>query len=245
MKKLLPIACLFLSMNSYALVNPTELKIKVYQVAVSLSSDCSDPQTIFISTAGVETDFLSSPSLGSGSIANGTYNCVMITMEDGISFKPAANDGGSCVANTEYSIDLCRINGSGQADQDYQSYTDLLEGTTTTNTACQGTSQIITGGAGGISNKVTLYLRTTGLDTAHTDAPFVTAWKKGTATALSNDEDGMGSMGPSVDRPHGLQLTSPFVVSGSKTGIFYVDATGKVDGSGGNCELQPPVFGFR
>lgn len=242
MKKLSLISCLLFSVNALAVTSPSELKITVYQVSVSLNADCSNPQTILSSTTGTETNFLSSPSLGSGAIPNGTYNCIMITMDDVIKFRPTANDGATCTAGTEYAIDLCRANGGGQADQDYQSYSDVLVGTTSTSTQCAGTNQIV--GSGGIANKVTLYLRTTGLDNNHTDADFVSAWKKGTAAALSNDSNGSNNMGPSVDRPHGLQLASPFVVSAAKTGIFYVDATNKVVG-GGNCELQPPVFGFR
>ncbi len=241
MKNLLSVMCLFSTINTYAAVNPTEFKVTVYQVSVSLSADCSSPQTIFSSVAGEETDFLASPSLGSGTIANGTYNCVMITMEDGIKFKPASTEG-TCTGGTEYSIDLCRArSGSATADEYYQSYTDLLSGTTTTSTECSGTSQII--GSGGASNKVTLYLRTTSLDTADSDSDFTTVWKKGTALANTNKSGGV--TGPSQDRPNGLPLASPFVVSNAKTGIFYVDATGKIDGSNGNCELLPPKFGFR
>ncbi len=232
---------MFLSMasfNTFAVTDPSELKIKVYQVSVSLSSDCTSPVTILTSATGVETDFMASPTLGSGTLADGTYNCVMITMEDVIKFKPLANDGAVCTAGTEYSIDLCRNQASSGGNALY-SFTDLLLGTTFTSTECQGTSQIVA--SGGISNKVTLFLRTTAPSSASIDADDVTSWKKGTVAALSQN----GGTGPSVVTDNGIQLSSPFVVLGSRIGIFYVDARGQVTGAGANCEMNAPEFGFR
>jgi len=44
---------------------------------------------------------------------------------------------------------------------------------------------------------------------------------------------------------NGINLTSPLVVAGTTASRFSVNATGKVDGSGVTCGMNPPVFGFR
>lgn len=225
-----------LTFSAVAATNPSELTLKIYQVSVSLSADCSSPTTILSSTEGQEMDFMSNPILGSGTLADGTYNCVMITMDDVIKYRPVANDGATCVAGTLYAQDLCRDQAStGSA---LQSHTDLLEGSTTTSTECAGTDQIV--GSGGIANKVTMYLRTTSPASAHADSDNVTSWAKGTVLANSQ-----GAGEPGANAENGLQLTAPFIVSGTKTGVFYLDATGQVTGAGANCEMNAPEFGFR
>lgn len=45
--------------------------------------------------------------------------------------------------------------------------------------------------------------------------------------------------------PSGIALTNAFVVSGSSSGKFVVDAHGKVSSGGGACGMDPPVFTFR
>lgn len=40
-------------------------------------------------------------------------------------------------------------------------------------------------------------------------------------------------------------LTSPYVVDGDQNGTMVTDFTGKVANNFGDCECQPPVFGFR
>lgn len=230
---------MFLPVASHALTDATSLKITVHQVAVSLSADCSSPTVIFTSSSasGTESDFITAPTLGSGSLASGTYNCVMITMEDAIKFTTSAAVDGNCAASTEYTIDLCRNTASSGGVALY-STSDVLVGTTATATECSGTAQAIPGG--GISNKVTLYLRTTAPANNDPNAQYVTAWKAGNAAIGAAD-----GTNPTTAQPNGIQLASPFVVSGAKTGIFYLDVTGLVDGSQANCQMNPPVFGFR
>lgn len=239
MKLIIPILLLTVFNTALAVTSPTSLKLHIYQVAVALSNDCSSPQVIFSSTTGAERDFISSPVLGSGSLANGTYNCVMITMNDVIKFTPSANDGATCTGGTEYAIDLCRTTASS-GNEPVWSTTDLLEGTTTTSAVqCSGTSQVV--GSGGVANKVTLYLRTNSLPSTNPDAQYTGSWLNGSVAAFSVD----GGNGPSVARENGIQLTAPFVVSGTAAGTFYLDARNKVDGTGGNCEMNAPEFGFR
>lgn len=148
MKKIIGLmALLTLSLNAFAVaVDATSLKMKTYQIAVALDTDCTAPKVIFQSTAGEIKDFLANPTLGSGSLADGTYNCVMITMDDMVTYTSASGSGDTvCVAGTEYSVDICRS----------PETTDLLTGTTFTAQTCAGTSQWV-----GVANKVTLYLTT-------------------------------------------------------------------------------------
>jgi hypothetical protein len=48
-----------------------------------------------------------------------------------------------------------------------------------------------------------------------------------------------------TDADHGLALSQPWVVSGTSTGTFVVDFSGKISEGGGECGVDPPVFGFR
>jgi hypothetical protein len=89
-------------------VNPANILVTVYGIAVSTSTDCSNPVVLFDSLTGTQFDFLNNPVLGGGDIADGTYPCVMINMSDVVQFSPATSDGSSCVAGTTYSIDICR-----------------------------------------------------------------------------------------------------------------------------------------
>jgi hypothetical protein len=117
------IAC-FLSNNSYATTSPTNLLLTVHKVAVSESPLCTNLVTILNNDAGAgatEMDFLANPTLGSGSIANGTYKCVVIEFSDTIKFTPAATLG-VCTVGTQESLDVCS---SGTTSK-------LIDGTTQT-----------------------------------------------------------------------------------------------------------------
>ena len=131
-------ALLGLSVSSFAAVDASSVKIKVYGVSVSLTADCANPVTVFESASGTEFDFVSGPTLGGGSPADGTYQCVMITMSDVVKVTPSS-DEGVCHAGVETSTEVCQ---SSEA-------TDTLGGTTFTHANC------VTG-----ADKVTLFLTT-------------------------------------------------------------------------------------
>lgn len=249
MKSLIAVLLFSFPFKVMATTNASSLKLKIYQISVSANTDCSNPITILSSASGTETDFMSNPVIGTGSVPDDTYPCLMITMDDVIKYTPATNTG-ACSSSTEYTADLCRdLASSGGAGNERWSFTDLLEGTTVTpNVECAGTSQSVTNG--GIANKVTLYLRTTAAAVGSPDEEYVSSWKKGVTTAYSVDS---GS-GPSVDTDNGVRLISPFVVSGSSVGVFYADSTGMVenndngtpgDPSDDHCEMNGVLFGFR
>jgi len=156
------------SQNTFATTNPSELLMKVYQVAVAESTSCLNPLVIFNSTDGVETNFLTSPILGGGNIPDGTYHCVIITMSDIIKYRPVANDGTRCIAGTQYFSDVCR---SDNADA-----TDQLVGSTTTTYNCTGINPPTAANIG--DNKVSIYL--------HTDSPNTnSAFKRGTTQGIT------------------------------------------------------------
>jgi hypothetical protein len=179
--------------------------LKVYGVAVSTSADCSAPIVVFSSGTATEIDMATSPTLGTGTVPDGTYQCVMITMSDAVKITPRTTEG-ACVAGTESSGGVC---------QDVES-TNLLSGTTFgTATSCS---------AG--EDKVTLYLHT---GTTRTKGGGL-AFLKPTSTA---------------DPDHGLALAAPWVVSGTSVGTFVADFTGTIMPGGGECGVNPPVFGFR
>ncbi len=123
--------------TAFAVVNPSSLTVKVYGVAVSTSADCSSPIVVFSNTTPTAVDFVKNPVLGTGDIADGTYQCVMITISDQVTATPA-NTEGSCTAGTAFTTEVCQSTEN----------TNLLTGTTIgATTACT------TG-----DDKVTLYL---------------------------------------------------------------------------------------
>jgi|JI9StandDraft_1071089.scaffolds.fasta_scaffold276208_2 hypothetical protein len=53
-------------------------RIRFYKLAVSTSSDCSNPITVLTNNDGLLVDLIANPTFGKGKIPAGTYNCVMI-----------------------------------------------------------------------------------------------------------------------------------------------------------------------
>lgn len=197
-------------------IDPSSVKISIYAVAVSTSADCSNPTVVIDNgSTPVEVNFTSTPSLGAATVTAGTYPCVILKMSDVIKFTPAASSG-SCNSTVEYTIDVCR-SGAGTYTPFNISGTSATYGTA--GTACTGTS------GSPIDTQVPLFLSTQSTNT--------------------------GGGGSAFDRPatagtNGFNLSGAFTVSSSgSSGTFVVNFNGKIDGSGGSCDLNPPVFGFR
>lgn len=131
-----------------AAVDPSEMKIKIYKFAVSANTDCSDPITIYEDDAPEFSQMLDNPTIGSGSLDDGSYPCVMMEVSDVMKFTPTSDDG-SCMADTEYTLDVCR--------EDEDSTSTLIDGTVTT---CTGTSEGPTIG----EDRVAVYMSTSGDD---------------------------------------------------------------------------------
>jgi hypothetical protein len=127
-------------------LDPTYLKLKVYKVAVSTSVLCTDLITVLDESSPNYQDVLTSPTFGSGTLANGTYPCVVIEFSDRIKYSPSTSStSGNCVQNTEYTLDVCS---SGSSKN--------IAGDTVT---CDATE-----------NQVAMYLSTTSTNTTGSDA---------------------------------------------------------------------------
>ncbi|MGZ3687699.1 MAG: hypothetical protein ACXVBW_05335 [Bdellovibrionota bacterium] len=140
---------LLVAASSWAGVDTSSTKLKIYKFAVSASALCTNPVTVFSSTAGTSTDILQAPTIGTGTLAKGTYSCVIIEASKLISFVPAANTGTNCVSGTTYSINICSDG--------------------TTSKLVDGTSVSCSGGATN-DQKVAFYLTTQSTDTIGTHA---------------------------------------------------------------------------
>ena len=97
-----------LASRARAAVSPSSVQIKVKQVMISTSSDCSSPVSVNVNASPVYEELTANPTLLSGAIAAGTYKCLMIDMSSLIKYTPATGDGASCVAGTQVTRDLCR-----------------------------------------------------------------------------------------------------------------------------------------
>jgi hypothetical protein len=111
--------------------------------------------------------------------------------------------------------------GTCTADTDYTF--DVCGNGTTNSVLIDGTAVTCNGS---VDNTVAIYISTASTWTTGSGEPF-------TAPTVDGDTDS------------GVQLGSALVLAtGSSRAKFVVNGTGKVDGSGGQCEMQPPAFSF-
>lgn len=130
-------------------LNADILKLTVYKMAVSTSPLCTNLITVMDNgNSPTEVDFASGTvSLGSGSVANGTYPCIVIEFSSYIKFSPSTTSTATnCAAATEYTMDVCP---SGTSV--------LVDGTTST---C----------AASTDNKVAMYISTASTSSTGVDA---------------------------------------------------------------------------
>lgn len=198
-------------------ITPTLLKLKVYKFAVSTSPLCTNLVTVVDNgSTPTEVNFLSSPNLGSGIVADGTYPCIVIEFADNIKFATGVNStSNNCVANVENALDVCRSDNSDTSV--------LIDGTTTT---C---------GVQGTNDRVAMYLSTGSSDTGGggTDA-FHPPTSIGDAAHGFNLASALVVSGTSVGK---------FVVN--PTGKVCDTADVGCGGGGGTtCEMNPPSFSF-
>lgn len=123
MKKLiLTLAFLLIAAPAMAGVDTASALVKLYKAYASTSGLCTSPVTFFNAEGDAatyplgysEVDFASAVNtIGTGTIADGTYNCVIFKISDHVTFVPAANEGTECVAGTSYTIDVCQDWGIG------------------------------------------------------------------------------------------------------------------------------------
>lgn len=142
-------------------INPASLKLKIYKVAVSTDPLCTGLVTIFSNDNPTYTDFLAAPTLGSGSVPAGTYNCVAIEFASIIKPTPAetSTGTGSCIQGTEFELNVA--NGTNYK---------LIDGTT--------------GTGGATETRVAMWLSTASTETTGTNghSAFLPPTSVGSAT---------------------------------------------------------------
>ena len=217
-KKLIPsLAILALSSTSWAVTDPSVATLKIYGVALSANADCSEATVVGYSEAGVDYDFKTNPSIFTGTVTPGTYQCMILYMNSVINFKHLANDGANWVAGTSYHINVCNSGNSctyttaSPNASNVLVYDSALTTATTASTATTG-------------EKVLLFLSTASTGTGN----------------LAFTKPATGSPA------NGITLNGAFtVVAGGSSGTFVVNFDGKVLDEGSACGLNPPVFSFR
>jgi hypothetical protein len=197
--------------------NPSSAKITVYGVAVSSNTDCSNAKVIGYNASGTTYDLLSNPTLVTGNVDPGTYQCVILYMSSVLTFVPATTTG-NCTAGTTYQRVICSQSNGCTFTQASPDSSNILQFTGTAN-ASASDSQDTTH-----ADKVLLFLSTASTGTGGTD------FLQPTSGNLTN----------------GLPLSGAFTVAASGTqGTFVIDFDGQVDGTQNPCDLGPPTFSFR
>lgn len=196
--------------------NPQSLKIKVHRLYASTNGDCSDPVLVIDKSSNPTfVSMLSQPDFGNGSLADGTYNCIMIEMSDNLKFTPDGAVGNHCGNGTEYILDVCGNNSS---------YTKQ-DGTTGTCTGDNGTT-----GANKVDTKVILYLSTFSTSTTGSNA-FA-------PPSAAND----ASNGIKLTNP--LTVAGAVVALFDVDGTGKVKSMTGTGGDPSYCEFEPPAFSF-
>jgi len=83
--------------SGQAVTSPSSLIVKVFEMRVSKNSDCSGAVTVFKTASASSIDLVGIPTMGSGSITDGTYHCAMFHISDFVTVTPQVPQG-SCVA---------------------------------------------------------------------------------------------------------------------------------------------------
>ena len=193
--------------NGNNIITPTSARMTIYEFWAATKDDCSSPIKVYSNSEGKTVDMMASPDIGSGPLAAGTYNCVILVMSDSLKFSNAATVE-SCTGGVEHTLDVFGPHGEGSVP------TSILP---------DGSSVTATAG----NDKFAVYLST--LSTSDG----------------SGGQDGMHPpTGDSDKDSKGFKLSAPLVVSGDKTGTIYMDTTNKLKTTD-NCDLNPPLFGFR
>lgn len=207
-------------------LSPSSVKVTVYSVALSTSTDCTNPTVIASYPSGKEFDFMQNPAILSGTIADGTYPCIILQMSDQIKVTPSSTSTtGNCVAGTEFTNPICKAANS----QAYQSMTVNSD-----NSASFSSVGTCTAAVGNTGEVVPLFLSTASTLSTGNLVPFVQPSAANAASCVGSVKTGCG-----------IKLSSSFTVAGSGAGTFVVDFTGQLSDSGGLCNLNAPAFSFR
>lgn len=219
---------LLLAPNAFAGVNTAVATVKLYKAYMSTSGDCSSPVTFFNAETDManfpngyaEVDMVAGPTIGSGTLADGTYQCVIFKMSDRVTFTPSANDGTACVAGTSYTIDVCW-------SYDGTTPITIQNAETGAQTSCTAAS--------GTEDTVWVYVSTYAAATtgSQNNNAFMPPTSNGDAThgfVLASGQIVFSSnmIGTFVFGTDGIVASLPYGPSGAAV-----------------CNMDPPTFGFR
>jgi hypothetical protein len=92
---------------------PTSLKVRMQKVYLAANADCTNPVLVQDKGAGDYQDLVGKPTIFSGSVAAGTYNCLALKISDIMKFTAdataAAASNGVCVAGRENDFDILKV----------------------------------------------------------------------------------------------------------------------------------------
>ena len=202
------------------------------QVLPGQNADCSNPVLVQNNDAGAAyMDFMLKPTIYSGAVAAGTYNCMIVEASDLIKFTTGTNagaiTGGVCNDGATYTFDAYKT------ENPLEHWYDIVTGSTTTGNGSY---------TGAVDQTVTFFM-STGV-TPRLGDPL-----KSDGTAIRNAPGGVYS---SVLDQQAIQLLNPIVITAgaSTKAAFVVDPTGRVDtvndgmGSGDLCWLEGATISF-
>ena len=88
-------------------VDPGYVKVKVYEFRVAKNADCSNGIEVYRTASPAYEDLTHNPTLGSGTIPDGTYNCVMMRMSDNLRFTASVQDSlHTCTPGVDSTTDV-------------------------------------------------------------------------------------------------------------------------------------------
>ena len=164
-------------------------------------------------------NYAGSPTLGSGSMPNGTYKCMAVRIWDNVTFSPTTDTtSGACDNATDYTFDLC---GGGTGGEALTSYWN----------PDTGASANCTIDSSPASEWVWLYMSTASTDLDADDTCVDCDWNPPTSDNLTK----------------GITLGAPLIISKAKTSVFKTDISNRIadqsvwPGSGG-CMMLKPAF---
>ncbi len=109
MKKALALAMASfgLVVNAQAVISPTSLVVKIFEMRVSKNTDCSNAVRVFSTGSPTAVNLFSNPDFGSGIVSTGTYHCAMFHISDIVTYVPEVSIYEPlCVAGTTFSYDI-------------------------------------------------------------------------------------------------------------------------------------------
>ena len=173
-------------------------------------------------TASQKVDCAGSPTLGRGSIENGTYKCLAIRIWDNVTYSPTTDTtSGACDNSSDYTIDLC---GGGTNGEALVSYWD----------PDTGASANCTIDSSPASEWIWIYMSTSSTDEAADDE-------------CSN----CNNYPPTSDNlTKGITLGGALVISAAKTSTFKTTISDRIAdesvwSASNGCSMLKPAFTFE